>query len=108
MEKAPAQEGSLSPSGIGFALGSYTLWGLVPIYWKGLSAIPAVEVLIPRIVWTALLLLVMARLSGRQSETWALGIRGWSTTLASALLLALNWGVFIYAVQSDQIIATFR
>lgn len=97
---------SLSPSGVGFALSSYILWGITPVYWKSVTSVPSTEVLIPRILWTALLLLLLARLSGRHAETWATDVRGWTWTLVAGLLLATNWGVFIYAVQSDQVIAT--
>jgi chloramphenicol-sensitive protein RarD len=106
MSNTEIHDTSLSSAGIGFALSSYTLWGLVPIYWKAVASIPAAEAVIARVVWTALFLVVLARLMGRQRETWQLDLRGWAWTLTSALLLSINWGVFIYAVQSDQVIAT--
>jgi chloramphenicol-sensitive protein RarD len=106
MSDAPIGNPSLSPSGIGFALSSYALWGITPIYWKAVTMIPASEVLIPRVVWTAIFLLILARLTGRQAETWDIDLREWGWTLVAALLLAGNWGVFIYAVQTDQVIAT--
>ena len=106
MQEPSIENTSLSPAGIGFAVACYSLWGLVPIYWKAVSAIPAAEVLIPRIVWTAILLLVLARVTGRQAETWELGRRGWLWTLVAALLLSGNWGIFIHAIQSNQVLAT--
>jgi chloramphenicol-sensitive protein RarD len=106
MSKSSDGDTPLSTSGIGLAVGAYAIWGLTPIYWKALASIPSVEVLIPRVLWTALLLLVLARLTGRQAETWDLDRRRWISTLGAALLLAANWGAFIYAVQSDQVLAT--
>jgi chloramphenicol-sensitive protein RarD len=88
------------------AAGAYSIWGLAPIYWKAVTGIPATEVLIPRILWTLILLLVVAQLAGRHAETWSIGPRGWGSTLIAALLLATNWGLFIFAVQSDQVLAT--
>jgi chloramphenicol-sensitive protein RarD len=88
------------------AITCYLAWGLVPIYWKGIIAIPAAEALIPRILWTLVLLLVATWITGRSAETWAAGGRKWGWTLLSALLLAGNWGLFVYAVQSDQVIAS--
>lgn len=93
-------------AGILLAIGAYAIWGLTPVYWKGLASIPATEVLIPRVFWTTALLLIAAQLTGRQSETWTRDGKTWGWTLVAALLLALNWGVFIYAVQSEQILAT--
>jgi chloramphenicol-sensitive protein RarD len=106
MSDTPIGNPSLSPSGVGFALSSYLLWGITPIYWKAVTMVPANEVLIPRVVWTAIFLLILARLTGRQAETWDVDPREWLWTFVAALLLACNWGVFIYAVQSDQVIAT--
>lgn len=106
MSDSPIGNPSLSPSGIGFALSSYVLWGITPIYWKAVTMVPANEVLIPRVVWTAIFLLILARITGRQAETWDIDLREWGWTFVAALLLACNWGVFIYAVQTDQVIAT--
>ena len=79
---------------------------MVPIYWKGIIEIPAIEALIPRILWTLALLWIAARISGRAAETWAEGGREWGWTTLAALLLAGNWGLFVYAVQTDQVIAS--
>lgn len=97
---------ALSARGVSFAVGAYTLWGVTPIYWKWISEIPPDEVLIPRIIWTLLLLLAAARITGRQAQTWEASGTRWLWTLAAALLLATNWGIFIYAVQSNQMLAT--
>ena len=91
---------------MGLAISCYLLWGLVPIYWKGILEIPATEALIPRILWTFILLWVVTRLTGRAAETWAEGGREWGWTLLAALLLAGNWCLFVYAVQTDQVIAS--
>jgi len=91
---------------MGMAAGCYLVWGLVPVYWKGVVEIPAAEALIPRILWTLILLWIIARITGRAAETWAERGCEWGWTLVAALLLAGNWGLFVYAVQTDQIIAS--
>ena len=55
-------------AGIGYALAAYTLWGVAPVYWKALGDLPAVELLGHRVVWSALLgiLLVAATRGGRE------------------------------------------
>lgn len=97
---------ALSPSGMGFATACYVTWGLVPIYWKAIVDVPADEVLIPRILWTLVLLVVVASFTGQLSELRPARAREWGWNLLAALLLSFNWGIFIYAVQSDQVIAT--
>jgi chloramphenicol-sensitive protein RarD len=106
MSPLSPQVSTLSASGIAFALSSYVLWGITPVYWKAVTSVPAAEVLIPRVLWTALFLLVLTRATGQHSKTWEADLKGWSWTLVAALLLACNWCVFIYAVQSDRVIAT--
>ena len=88
------------------AIACYLAWGLVPVYWKGIVEIPAAEALIPRILWTFVLLWIATRITGRTAETWAEGGREWGWTMLAALLLSGNWGIFVYAVQSDQVIAS--
>ena len=104
-DDSPA-EAALSSSGMGFALACYLSWGLVPIYWKAIHGIPAEQVLIPRILWTLVLLWIASRATGQMADTWAERGRAWGWNLVAAGLLAGNWGLFIYALQIDRVIAT--
>ncbi|MCR9096512.1 MAG: EamA family transporter RarD [bacterium] len=102
----PSRDEALSPSGMGFATACYLAWGLVPIYWKAIEHIPSDEALIPRILWTMLLLMAAATATGKLGELRPAKAREWGWNLLAALLLATNWLIFIYAVQSGQIVAT--
>lgn len=106
MTDAERAEPSLSPSGMGLATACYFGWGLTPIYWKTIANIPAEEVLIPRILWTLALLGVAALATGRMRETFTAHGAAWGWSLLAALLLACNWCLFIYAIQSDRVMAT--
>jgi chloramphenicol-sensitive protein RarD len=106
MSRPTSPTSTLSASGMSLAVCCYLTWGLVPIYWKGVVEIPAAEAVIPRILWTLVLLWIATRMTGRTAETWAEGGRKWGWTLLSALLLAGNWCLFVYAVQTDQVIAS--
>ncbi|MGZ3476842.1 MAG: EamA family transporter RarD, partial [Polyangiales bacterium] len=94
-----------SRSGAFFALGAYGLWGIVPIYWKKL-AVPAAEVVAHRVLWSVgfvAALLLVSRGFARVRE--ALRSRRTLAFLsATTLLIALNWGLFIWAVQSGRIL----
>ena len=70
MAPGPRSQGddALSPSGMGLATACYVTWGLVPIYWKAIEGIPSEEVLIPRILWTLLLLCAAAAVTGKLGE----------------------------------------
>ena len=97
---------ALSPSGMGIATACYLSWGLVPVYWKAIDGITADEALIPRVLWTLTLLLVVSAATGALGQTFRGSLRDWGFTLLAALLLAGNWTLFIYAIYSDQVIAT--
>jgi len=106
MSHPAAVASTLSASGIGFAVSCYLCWGMVPLYWKRILDIPATEALIPRILWTLIVLWIAALATRRTAETWAGEKREWSWTLLSAILIAGNWCLFVYAVQSDQVVAS--
>ena len=97
---------TLSASGIGFAVSCYVVWGTVPVYWKGIIDIPATEALIPRILWTLIVLWIAGLATGRTHETWEKRKREWAWTSLSAGLIAFNWSIFVFAVQSDQVVAS--
>lgn len=99
---------SAGATGAFYALLAYTSWGLVPIYWKWLAAIPPGEILLHRIAGTALFAALLLTLSGRWGEVREIlrQRRPLVALLGSALLIAANWWIFIWAVQHGQIIAT--
>jgi chloramphenicol-sensitive protein RarD len=91
-----------------FALGAYGLWGFMPVYIKLLRRAGPLEILAHRVVWSvvlvALLLAVLRRwayLRGLLRRPRALA----AITLA-AVLLAVNWGVYIYGVNTDRVVET--
>ena len=48
----PDNSFSNSWGGLLAGMGAFTLWGILPVYWKGLSAVPAAEILCHRILWS--------------------------------------------------------
>lgn len=95
-------------AGVGFALAAFTFWGVAPVYFKWVDSVPALEVLAHRVAWSVLLLLAVIALQHRWRELWQ-AVRTPATLrrlLLSASLISVNWGLFIYAVQQDQILQT--
>lgn len=91
--------------GVAMALVAYGLWGLFPIYWKQLAAIPAAEVLAHRVLWALVFAVVV--LLGRRSFRRALAVLAVPAKrramLLSSALIAGNWGIFIWAVSRDRV-----
>jgi chloramphenicol-sensitive protein RarD len=100
MERVAATE--LDGRGVAAALAAYTIWGLFPAFWPLLEPAAPVEVLAHRIAWTAVLMAgVLTALRG-WTELRTLGLRGWAMVTAAGALIAVNWGLFIYAVFTGQ------
>jgi len=106
MQSEPPSAGRLSSQGVLLAVGCYVIWGIVPAYWKAIDTVAAHEVLIARILWTLVWMAAVVVAGGRTAELRSRGGPHLLWSFVAAALLALNWGVFIYAVQIDQVLAT--
>ena len=95
-------------SGTGFALAAYGLWGLMPAYWKQLASIPAPELTAWRALCSAAFGIALLLLTRRSRELTRVlrDARGTLPIALSAALLAINWLVFIFAVQTGRITDT--
>lgn len=88
------------------AFGCYILWGFFPLYWKFLSHIPATETLMQRIIWSFVFyaLILVARAVWSRKTLQKVTRRDWLLALATGVLMSLNWGVYIYAVNISRIV----
>lgn len=92
--------------GVLYGLAAYTLWGSFPLYFALFEGIPAWEVLIHRVIWSCLFLAIVISLLTRWPAVIAalkqpkrLGF-----VLGCAVFIALNWGVYIYAVETRHVL----
>jgi chloramphenicol-sensitive protein RarD len=90
------------------AAGAFILWGILPAYWKLLQEVPAYEILCHRMSWSLLLTLGLVFFTGRRAVfLQALKERkNLITFTATGLLLALNWLLYIWAVNAGFIVET--
>lgn len=95
-----------SLAGILAAIAAYVLWGVLPVYWKALAAVPAKNILCHRMVWSLLVTLLLIFLLGRWRSLRTLMGDGRSRKLftLAALLLAGNWLLYIWAVNAGHVI----
>ena len=98
--------------GICYGLGAYLLWGVLPVYWKLLQQVEAMEILASRFLWSAVfvffLLVVTRQLPTFIKETKAI-FSIWKTSmcmLLAAIMISFNWGIFIWAVEAGRIVET--
>lgn len=101
------QAGERSPTrGLLAAFGCYLTWGLVPLFWKQLAAVDALELIAQRLVWScALLVPLLAWRGGWGEARIALGTsRGFALNFLSSVLLTINWLVYVWAVNAGQVV----
>ncbi len=78
-----------------------TIWGLSGIYYKALSVVPPIELLSHRTLWSAVFfgIVLVAQGRGREAAALLARPRAWAVLAVSALMIAVNWLLFIAAVQ---------
>ena len=104
---ALASPDKLDRGGLAAAFGAYFCWGFLPVYFKLLGAVPAVEIIAHRVIWAVPLLVVIMVFRRQMVEYWR-AISTWGTLrwmLISAALMSSNWLLYVWAVNSDQILA---
>ncbi|MEE8440647.1 MAG: EamA family transporter RarD [Spirochaetia bacterium] len=92
-------------SGTLFALLSFLIWGFLPLYWKGLGGVPAIEMLAHRVFWAGAVLIVVVPLF--QWRELRVAFRDRPALLAATLaglLLAANWFIYIWAISVDRLV----
>ncbi len=91
-----------------FGLAAYGMWGLFPLYWKSLSAVPPVQILAHRIAWAFAFTLILAIALKRAPafRDLARNPKRLLATVAAGLLISVNWGIYIWAVNIGQIVET--
>ena len=95
-------------AGFWFALSAYLLWGLMPLFWKLLKDIDAIEVLAHRAVWALPVAALAVWWVGRVNQilpTFKSPKRIATLVLCSALI-SVNWGVFIWAIAVERVLDT--
>ncbi len=93
-------------SGVANAVAAYFMWGLAPIYFKLLADIGAGEILMHRVIWSSVFLLFLVIVSKKWSVLVVLCKQGHVIVKLSlsASVLAVNWLLFIWAVNNDHLL----
>ena len=94
--------------GVLSAVIAYALWGIFPVYFKALNAVPALQILAHRVVWSFVLLAAVL-LVRREINTFrktALHPRMIAQYALAAVLLAVNWGMYVWGVNAGYVVQT--
>lgn len=93
--------------GLSLGISAYALWGVLPIYFKALRAVPSVDIVAHRIVWSVPILALLLSVAGAWNEVHSAlrNRRAMLLLLVTALLIGGNWLLYVYAVNSGRILA---
>ena len=95
-------------SGFWATVGAFLIWGVFPVYWKWLAQVPALQIMAHRLAWC--FVLVAGYLALRRGAAWwrplAAQPRLVRLLATSAVLIALNWWLYIWAVNNGHIVDT--
>jgi chloramphenicol-sensitive protein RarD len=99
-------EGREPRDGLLYGIGAYTAWGFAPLYFRALSHVPSWLVVCHRIVWSVLFLVAIVALRREWSRIGPVVRQRRSLLLlgTGAVLIAINWLIFIYAVGSGRVL----
>ncbi|MEM6708438.1 MAG: EamA family transporter RarD [Pseudomonadota bacterium] len=91
-------------SGPLYALAAYGIWGVVPLYFVWVGFAGPFEILSHRILWSVVFLGVMLTALRRWGTLRALTPRAFGALLLSGVLIAGNWGVFVWAIANERLV----
>jgi chloramphenicol-sensitive protein RarD len=92
--------------GTWYAVGAYATWGFLPVYLKWLQQVPALQLISHRILWSCLMLcgVIFILRQGSAFRSAVLAPRVIRVYLAAAILIGINWLVYVWAVNSGFIV----
>ena len=94
--------------GLIYGASAYLLWGGFPLYWPLLEPAGTVEILAQRMAWSLVVMAVILRITrgfGRVRAVLA-NRRQRSLLVAAAVVVTVNWGTYIYGVNSGHVVET--
>ncbi|OPJ61356.1 EamA family transporter RarD [Clostridium chromiireducens] len=93
-------------TGVIYAVTAYILWGILPVYWKFISSVSSIEILSNRIVWAFVftILIIMVTKQWSELKLIAKDKKQMFYIFIASILIAINWGLYIWAVNSDRIV----
>lgn len=87
-------------------LACYAFWGLCPLYWKLLDHVNPFEVIAHRIIWCWVLVVALCLFFKMTWTPMLASKRAWGHLAPAAVLITINWSLYIYAVVSGHVVDT--
>ncbi|MDH6577676.1 EamA family transporter RarD [Kitasatospora sp. MAP5-34] len=100
--------GTADGRGVGYGFAAYGMWGLFPLFWPLLEPSTADDILANRMVWSlvAVVLMLLVRRNWRWVRPLLAQPRRLALAAAAAVVVSVNWGVYIWGVNSGHVVET--
>lgn len=94
--------------GVVAAIAAFLAWGLFPVFWKSLDLIPSLELLAHRVVWSLIFIgsIIFFTTRTKQIKQILLNKKTMTILILTSALIAINWFVFIWAVNNGHVISS--
>ncbi len=96
----------MNNKGVLYAIGAHLVWGVIPIYFKALQAVPSLQILFHRVAWSFVTLAIVVWLRNEWAPFKA-AVSSWKVIgiyALAALLLGINWLVYVWAVNAGHVV----
>ncbi len=103
MSQTPQEE---VRAGTAYAALAYTIWGLMPLYWRLLGDVPSFQLTIHRVLWCGVFAAIVTVAGGNLARTLAVmrTPRTLGTLAMTSLFISANWTLYIYCVETHQLV----
>lgn len=94
-------------AGLFYGLAAYGLWGIMPVYFKWLQAVPSIDIVAHRIVWSLVVLVILVSIARAwdQIRSAVRSRKAMAMLFVTAVLIGTNWLLYVYAINSGHILA---
>ena len=97
---------SNTTTGIGYAIAAFLSWGILPLYWKALKNVGALQILAHRFVWSFIFVAFLLTYFSqwKNLKTIFSQPKKLTAVLMGSILVCANWGIYIWAVNNDHMV----
>lgn len=100
----PNDRNDRTRNGVIAAVFCYVLWGVLPLYWVQLNDVNTIEVICQRMIWCFVFTALVCAIMKLDFVRYLREARGRRFLIPAALLITINWSIFIYAVASGNVV----
>ncbi|WP_338535189.1 EamA family transporter RarD [Helicovermis profundi] len=95
-------------NGIIYGTLAFTIWGILPLYWKAVNIINPYQIFLQRVVWSFIFIAILIIFTGKSKEFTSVLKKPklFSKAIAPSLFISINWLLYIWAVNNNYVIET--